>query len=222
MKRDVANVVLGNKDDHARNTAMQRLAEGTVRLTSVFDFAPMVLHLDGIARRMRWERDDGGAPRWQSVIAQCREVSGLALAAYRARYATSPSAWTNSLRWPIEWVLTLTSSRASRPARCGAAIARTLTWVSATSPSPPWSNCMPESSCSPRLAHPEWTFAQTLRHVRASLRMTLDDMAKVSKVSRQTLRNIEADTNSPSLETAARLLKPFGLRLCVAPQSSET
>lgn len=71
-------------------------------------------------------------------------------------------------------------------------------------------------------AHPEWTFAQTLRHVRASLRMTLDDMAKVSKVSRQTLRNIEAETNSPSLETATRLLKPFGLRLCVAAKPSET
>lgn len=80
VKRDVANVVLGNKDNHARNTAIQRNADGTVRLAPVFDFAPMLLHPDGIARRMRWERDDGGAPLWKSVIEQCREATGLALA----------------------------------------------------------------------------------------------------------------------------------------------
>lgn len=80
VKRDLANVVLGNKDNHARNTALQRHANGSIRLTPVFDFAPMLLHPDGIARRMRWERDDGGAPRWKSVIAQCREATGLALA----------------------------------------------------------------------------------------------------------------------------------------------
>lgn len=224
VKRDVANVVLCNKDDHARNTAMQRLADGTVRLTPVFDFAPMVLHLDGIARRMRWERDDGGASRWQNAIAQCREVSGLALAADRARCATSPSAWTNSLRWPIEWVLTLTSSRASRPA---STMRRSNCAHSDMGkrykPLTPLEQLHArEQLLAAIAAHPEWTFVQTLRHVRASLRMTLDDMAKVSKVSQQTLRNIEADTHSPSLETATRLLKPFGLRLCVAPQTSET
>ena len=79
VKRDVANVVLGNKDNHGRNTAIQRLDDGTIRLTPVFDFAPMLLHPDGIARRMRWARDDGGAPRWSSVVDQCREATGLPL-----------------------------------------------------------------------------------------------------------------------------------------------
>ncbi len=77
--RDVANVVLGNRDNHARNTALQRTGDGRVALAPVFDFAPMLLHPDGIARRMRWERNDGGAPRWADVIAQCREATGLAL-----------------------------------------------------------------------------------------------------------------------------------------------
>lgn len=67
-------------------------------------------------------------------------------------------------------------------------------------------------------AHPEWTLAQAVRHVRQSLRMTIRDMAKAGNLSDQALRNIEASRNSPTLETAARLLEPFGLRLCVAPK----
>jgi len=70
VRRDVANIALGNKDNHARNTAMQRRADGYVGLTPLFDFVPMMLHPDGIARRMRWESDDDGSPRWASVIRQ--------------------------------------------------------------------------------------------------------------------------------------------------------
>jgi serine/threonine-protein kinase HipA len=72
VKRDIANVVLGNTDNHARNTAIQRREDGHIGLTPLFDFAPMFMHPDGIARRMRWERDDGGAPQWASVIEQAR------------------------------------------------------------------------------------------------------------------------------------------------------
>lgn len=70
VRRDVANIVLGNKDNHARNTAIQRRCDGTISLTPLFDFAPMWLHPDGIARRMRWQADDGGSPVWRSVIEQ--------------------------------------------------------------------------------------------------------------------------------------------------------
>jgi serine/threonine-protein kinase HipA len=75
IKRDIANIVLGNKDNHARNTAVQRRHDGTVSLTPLFDFTPMWLHPDGIARRMRWEADDGGAPDWASVIEQACEAA---------------------------------------------------------------------------------------------------------------------------------------------------
>jgi serine/threonine-protein kinase HipA len=77
LRRDVANVALGNKDNHARNTAIQRRADGYVGLTPLFDFVPMMLHPDGIARRMRWERDDDGSPRWASVIDQTVEATGI-------------------------------------------------------------------------------------------------------------------------------------------------
>ncbi len=77
IKRDIANVALGNRDNHGRNTAIARRADGTIGLTPLFDFAPMWLHPDGIARRMRWLSDDGGAPRWASAIEQAGEAARL-------------------------------------------------------------------------------------------------------------------------------------------------
>jgi serine/threonine-protein kinase HipA len=74
LRRDVANIVLGNKDNHGRNTALQRRADGWVGLTPVYDFAPMYLHPDGIARRIRWLVDgtpDNGTPDWQAVARLC-------------------------------------------------------------------------------------------------------------------------------------------------------
>lgn len=37
-------------------------------LTPLFDFAPIYLHPDGIARRIRWEGNDHGQPDWQRVL----------------------------------------------------------------------------------------------------------------------------------------------------------
>ncbi|KQU81661.1 MULTISPECIES: type II toxin-antitoxin system HipA family toxin [unclassified Rhizobacter] len=68
LRRDVANLALGNKDNHARNTAVQRDFDGHVALTPLYDFAPMYLHPDGIARRIRWEGNDGGQPDWSRVL----------------------------------------------------------------------------------------------------------------------------------------------------------
>src|SRR5450830_371916 len=77
VKRDIANVVLGNTDNHARNTAIQRRDDGHIGLTPLFDFAPMFMHPDGIARRMRWECDDDGAPQWASVIEQAAQTGAM-------------------------------------------------------------------------------------------------------------------------------------------------
>ena len=94
LRRDLVNIALANKDNHARNTALQRDFNGRIMLTPVFDFAPMVLHPDGIARRMRWENNDGGAPDWgrvlDTVCAQCSLpraplVAGLKTLAPRLR-----------------------------------------------------------------------------------------------------------------------------------------
>ena len=70
VKRDVVNVVMGNKDNHGRNIALLRHDDGRVVLAPVFDFAPMYLDPEGIARVCRWNVDieQTGAPDWASVI----------------------------------------------------------------------------------------------------------------------------------------------------------
>lgn len=68
LKRDVANLALLNTDNHARNTAVQRNFDGRIALTPLFDFAPMYLHPDGIARRIRWEDNDYGRVDWDRVL----------------------------------------------------------------------------------------------------------------------------------------------------------
>lgn len=77
LKRDIANIILGNKDNHPRNTAITRTADNRICLTPLYDFAPMYLHPEGIARTTRWEKDDNGQPKWGSIIAQARDASGL-------------------------------------------------------------------------------------------------------------------------------------------------
>ena len=70
VKRDVANVVLGNKDNHARNSALLRFEDGRIELAPLFDFAPMYLDPEGIARVCRWpgQVEQAGNPDWQQVI----------------------------------------------------------------------------------------------------------------------------------------------------------
>ncbi|NEX64843.1 type II toxin-antitoxin system HipA family toxin [Noviherbaspirillum galbum] len=75
IKRDIANLALGNKDNHARNTAIQRDFRGNIGLTPLYDFAPMYLHPDGIARRIRWEGNDDGDPDWGRVIDRIGELA---------------------------------------------------------------------------------------------------------------------------------------------------
>mgnify|MGYP003625033037 FL=1 len=70
VKRDVVNVAMGNKDNHARNTAVFRHESGEVTLTPLFDFAPMYLDPEGIARVCRWQGDAevAGTPQWEKVV----------------------------------------------------------------------------------------------------------------------------------------------------------
>ena len=75
--RDVANLAMGNKDNHARNTALQRDFDGRIALTPLFDFAPMYLHPDGIARRIRWAGNDGSSPDWSRVLDTVCEISNV-------------------------------------------------------------------------------------------------------------------------------------------------
>lgn len=48
-KRDIANLALGNPDNHGRNK-LRKHQDGTIRLAPLFDFAPMRLAKEGIVR----------------------------------------------------------------------------------------------------------------------------------------------------------------------------
>jgi len=54
VKRDLLNLAMRNTDNHARNTAVQQLDDGTVQLTPVFDIAPMFMDREMIVRASRW------------------------------------------------------------------------------------------------------------------------------------------------------------------------
>ncbi|MBB3660681.1 serine/threonine-protein kinase HipA [Rhizobium sp. BK650] len=74
LKRDIANLALGNPDNHGRNSALSKHPDGTIRLSPLFDFAPMRLAKEGIIRSTRWAsmRDAGldHLPDWKLVCSE--------------------------------------------------------------------------------------------------------------------------------------------------------
>jgi serine/threonine-protein kinase HipA len=74
LKRDIANLALGNPDNHGRNSALSKHKDGTIRLSPLFDFAPMRLAKEGIVRSTRWAmmRDAGRdhLPDWKRVCTE--------------------------------------------------------------------------------------------------------------------------------------------------------
>ncbi|MNV09865.1 hypothetical protein D3C71_1003710 [compost metagenome] len=71
LKRDIANLALGNPDNHGRNSALSKHQDGAIRLSPLFDFAPMRLAKEGIVRSTRWAMmRDGGRdhlPDWKQI-----------------------------------------------------------------------------------------------------------------------------------------------------------
>ncbi|MBU1314693.1 MAG: HipA domain-containing protein [Alphaproteobacteria bacterium] len=74
LKRDIANLALGNPDNHDRNSALSKHQDGTIRLSPLFDFAPMRLAKEGIVRSTRWAMmRDGGRdhlPDWKHICGE--------------------------------------------------------------------------------------------------------------------------------------------------------
>ena len=52
--RDVLNCAMGNTDNHGRNTAVMKRSDGSMALTPLYDFAPMILDADTRSRYIRW------------------------------------------------------------------------------------------------------------------------------------------------------------------------
>jgi len=74
IRRDLLNLALRNTDNHGRNTAVLR-TNGQVRLSPLFDFAPMFLDPEGIGRVSRWEDErPGNQPEWAVI---CEKLKNL-------------------------------------------------------------------------------------------------------------------------------------------------
>lgn len=70
VKRDLLNLCLGNDDNHGRNMALCK-HDGRVRLSEIFDLAPMRLSGGGVARSTKWvsmkELGSDYHPCWDAV-----------------------------------------------------------------------------------------------------------------------------------------------------------
>lgn len=73
LRRDLLNQILGNSDNHGRNTSILR-SEGGVRLAPIYDLAPMVMDEEGVTRTTKWPKhiEVAGAVNWRAV---CDEVA---------------------------------------------------------------------------------------------------------------------------------------------------
>jgi len=73
--RDILNVALGNTDNHGRNSAVLKYLNGTIRLSPLYDFAPMFLDDQGIPRVCRWTgAESWGIPEWGKIAELLKDV----------------------------------------------------------------------------------------------------------------------------------------------------
>jgi serine/threonine-protein kinase HipA len=57
--RDILNIICGNTDNHGRNSSLLKYPDGSIRLAPLYDFAPMYLDREGIARLHKWRHFEG-------------------------------------------------------------------------------------------------------------------------------------------------------------------
>lgn len=67
-------------------------------------------------------------------------------------------------------------------------------------------------------ADPGIPIPAVIRKIRAALRLTIAEYAKLCGVSARTLQDIEREESSPTLATAEKLLRPMGLTPSAAPK----
>ncbi|MEN8293388.1 helix-turn-helix transcriptional regulator [Acinetobacter radioresistens] len=63
--------------------------------------------------------------------------------------------------------------------------------------------------------HPEWEIHQVAKYLRTELRLTLEDMAKITKIAPQTLQKLEQPHSNPTLHSILKLFNAFGLTLVI-------
>ena len=76
LRRDLLNKILGNSDNHGRNTAIIR-DTASFRLAPIYDLAPMVMDDEGVTRTTKWpkELERAGDVNWLGV---CQALADIA------------------------------------------------------------------------------------------------------------------------------------------------
>ncbi|MGH8349658.1 MAG: HipA domain-containing protein [Pseudomonas sp.] len=76
LRRDLLNKILGNSDNHGRNTAIIRDMD-SFRMAPIYDLAPMVMDDEGVTRTTKWpkELERAGDVDWRGV---CRALADIA------------------------------------------------------------------------------------------------------------------------------------------------
>ena len=87
LRRDLLNKILGNSDNHGRNTAIIRGSD-SFRLAPIYDLAPMVMDDEGITRTTKWPLaiERAGAVDWRAACDSLRGVIDPQLAFDRLRH----------------------------------------------------------------------------------------------------------------------------------------
>ncbi len=67
-------------------------------------------------------------------------------------------------------------------------------------------------------ADPSMPIPAVIRKIRANLRLTIAEYAKLCGVSARTLQDIEREESSPTLATAEKLLRPMGMVPSAVPK----
>ncbi|MEX0965360.1 MAG: HipA domain-containing protein [Pseudohongiellaceae bacterium] len=75
LQRDLLNRILGNSDNHGRNTAIFRY-QGRFELAPIYDLAPMVLDPEGVSRATKWNEEHLGSPEWRTICGRFRDLAG--------------------------------------------------------------------------------------------------------------------------------------------------
>jgi len=93
--RDMLNMAMGNPDNHGRNTAFKKDATGGVRLSPLYDFAPMTLSKNAISRATRWHclYGKGAINPWPEICAAAAFDGLRAETIEQALYDRLPALW---------------------------------------------------------------------------------------------------------------------------------
>lgn len=73
LRRDLLNRILGNSDNHGRNTAIFRYRD-KFELAPIYDLAPMVLDPQGITRVTKWRPEHMGRPDWRAICGYFQDL----------------------------------------------------------------------------------------------------------------------------------------------------